>query len=262
MSVWSAIYEEQPIINCIMRGFVVRTSPSSPYYEILEKAKNGYNKRMEIIMALPVPVFWFWISGLVFLCATVILLVGPFRHDRSDLMNAFLSFLVGMTLFHLLGGAALYWNIPILMYVATLSTVTGSAFVLKFPLSSIMSERVRNRLFYIALIIGWGMVAWLLLNSFQIDQVMAAGAIYMIIVSGAISGFYMLIESLKIGDPATRIKCVGGGSSIILCCLIAHLVILAIGFTILAQLFLTLTPLTLILSIYVARLYATPTYTA
>jgi len=206
-----------------------------------------------MVGVLPESVFWLWISGAVFLIMAVILLSGPFRRERNKLMSAFLGFLGGMAIFHLLGGAAMYWNIPILMYVASFAAITGSAFVFKFPLSAIISPTTRDSLFLLSLLVGWGMLTWMLFNSYEMGSVMNAAAFYMIVVSGLISGFYMIVQGLRINDPATRIKCIGGGCSIVFCCLLTHLILMYIGFTVLAKLFMILTPITVVLSVIVAR---------
>lgn len=216
----------------------------------------NHGNEMINIAHLPEPIFWLWISGVVFSIMAIVLISGPFKKDRSELMNAFLGFLGGMALFHILGGASMYWEVPILMYIGSFAAVTGSAFVFKFPLSALLKDSTRKMLFYIALLTGWSMIAYMLINSYSSMHVMDAAAIYMIIVSGAISGFYMIFQGLRINDPASKIKCIGGGCSIVFCCLLTHLIVLTIGMTALAKLFMVLTPITLVLSVVVARRFA------
>jgi hypothetical protein len=220
----------------------------------------SHGDSMFMIAHIPEQVFWLWLSGVVFLVMAVLLIMGPYKRERSDLMNAFLGFLLGMGAFHVLGGASMLYEIPILMYIAALCAITGSVFVFKFPLSELVSTERRKTLFNLALLIGWVMVGVLLFMNASPMLVMNAAAIFMIVVSGAISGFYMVVRGLKINDPATKIKCIGGGCSIVLCCLVTHLIVILIGFNILAQSFMTLakvfmvlTPITLVLSVLLAR---------
>lgn len=208
---------------------------------------------MKMIYHVPEPVFWLWLSGVVFLIMGILLIVGPYRKERTDLMNAFLGFLLGMGVFHILGGAAMLYMVPALMYIASIAAITGSAFVLKFPLNSIVNEEKRNTLFYVALLIGWGLIGYLLLNNATMDLVMNAAAIYMIVSSGLISGFYMIAHGFRINDPATKIKCIGGGCSIVFCCFVTHIIVLLAGLTIFAKVFMVLTPITLALSVVLAR---------
>ena len=211
---------------------------------------------MRQITSLPEPVFWLTLSGLIFLVMTLTLLFGPFRRERTDLMTAFLGFLAGMASFHLFGAAAMYWNEPILMYIGTLGAVTGSAFVLKFPLSAIINSNTRTTLFYLTLLAGWALVAWMLLNSYPMDKVMALGAIFLVVVSGAISGFYMLLQGFKINDPSSKIKCIGGGCSVVSCCFLAHIIVLTLGLTIFAKAFIVLAPIALVFSVFISRKYS------
>lgn len=212
-----------------------------------------HGSEMVMVAGFPEPVFWLSLSGVVFLTMAIILLVGPFRRERNTLMNAFLGFLGGMAAFHIFGAIAMYKGIPLLMYVASFAAITGSAFVFKFPLSAIINPVKRQMLFLLALLVGWGVLVYLLYTSADMGTVMNAAAIYMVIVSGLISGFYMLAQGLRINDPAAKIKCIGGGCSIIFCCLITHLIVILIGFTALAKLFMILTPITVVLSVVVAR---------
>lgn len=216
----------------------------------------NYGNDLVQMTNLPEPIFWLWLSGIVFFIMAVVLLTGPFRHDRSELMNAFLGFLGGMSIFHLLGGASMYWDLPLLMYLGSFGAVTGSAFVFKFPLSAILNDGTRKALFYVALLVGWAMIAFMLLNSYEPMMVMDIASIYMIIVSGTLSGFYMIFQGFRINDSSSKIKCIGGGCSIVFCCLLTHLIVITIGMTALAKLFMVLTPITLVLAVLVARRFA------
>lgn len=220
-----------------------------------------HGQEMKMIVNLPEPVFWLWLSGAVFIIMALVLLIGPYNKERNELMTAFLGFLIGMGLFHILGGASMLWGKISLMYLAAFAAVTGSAFVLKFPLTAI-GEGARRTIFYIAMLAGWVMIISMILLNSTMDLVMRNAAIYMIIVSGAISGFYMVAQGFRINDPSVKLKCIGGGCSIIFCCLLTHLIVILIGMTALAKLFMVLTPITLVLSVVMARRIARTSTTA
>lgn len=202
---------------------------------------------------LPDPIFWLLSSGLVFLAMTIIFLLGPFRKDKSELMQGFLGFLAGMSCFHLFLAAAMYQMNVLLAVLAAFGAMTGSAFLLKFPLLAMASDTTRKNLFYAALAIGWGLTAWLLITAMDPMLPMMVGATYMIIVSGALGGFYIVWKGLHFSDPALKVKCVGGGCSIIFCCFLTHIIVLTVGMTVLAKTFMILTPVSLVAALYIAR---------
>ena len=203
--------------------------------------------------SFPEAVFWLLLSGLIFLTMTIIFLLGPFRTDRSELMQGFLGFLGGMTWFHIFLGIGMYQGSHNFNTLAAFGAVTGSAFLLKFPLLALQNKVVRKNLFYTVLGIGWLMILWLFFFPHQPETPMIVGSIYMIIVSGAIGGSYILWKGFQLEDPALKIKCIGGGCSVILCCFLTHIIVLTVGMTILAKTFMLLTPVELIFALYFAR---------
>lgn len=206
-----------------------------------------------LVLGLPDPIFWLLLSGVVFLTMTLIFLAGPFRRDRSELMQGFLGFLAGMSCFHLFLAAGMYQGNMLLNIVAAFGAMTGSAFLLKFPLLEVASNAVRKGLFYIALAAGWGLTAWLLLSVTDPMLPMMVGAVYMIVISGALGGFYIVWKGLHFQSPALKIKCIGGGCSIIFCCFFTHIIVLTIGMTVLAKAFMVLTPVSLVLALFLGR---------
>lgn len=201
-------------------------------------------------LGLPDDVFWLSLSGLIFLAMTILFLLGPFWKNRSELMQGSLGFLGGMTLFHLFLAGGMYWENHDLNTLAALGAITGSAFLLKFPLLALQSGVMRKNLFYGVLAIGWLAVLWLFLFPHKPETPMIIGSLYMIIVSGALSGFYIIWKGFQFKDPALKIKCIGGGCSIVLCCFLTHIIVLTIGMTVLAKTFMLLSPVALVFSFY------------
>jgi len=169
-------------------------------------------------------------------------------------MQGILGFLAGMASFHLLMGASMYWTNTTLAILAAFGAITGSAFLLKFPLLVLPSLAVRKSLFYGALAIGWLLMIWLLLFQGGLQTAMMTGAIYMIVVSGTISGFYIVWKGFHLEDPALKVKCIGGGCSILSCCFLAHLIVLTVGLNVFAKTFIVLAPVALIVVVYLARM--------
>lgn len=203
---------------------------------------------------LPSDIFWMLLSGLAYLLMAVIFFFGPYQKNKDDLMSAFLGFLGGMALFHGLGGIAMLWGSSILMIVAAFGAITGSAFVFKFPLSSIFDEKTKNTLFYSALILGYLIVAWMFLGGLGPMESMRLAAIYMVVFSG-ISAVYIVWRGISLKDPSLKIKCIGGGCSIWSCCFVAHLLVLTVGITTLVKVFIVGAPIVLMISLLLGNMF-------
>lgn len=212
----------------------------------------------ETLKDLESPVFWLLISGFIFLTMTIIVLLGYYLRQKDDLMTAFLGFLAGMSAFHILGGFAMFYENPILMYLASFGAMTGSAFVMKFPLTAIMDKKIRQTLFMGSLAIAWILVIWMFAAAQDPMTSMKIASVYMIVFSGAISGTYIIWRGLHLKERSVKVKCIGGGCSLWLCCFLTHLIVITIGMTALAKLFMVMTPITLSISVIVARMMSKP----
>lgn len=193
--------------------------------------------------------FWVLQSGIVFFIMTMIFLAGPFQRERNELMYGILGFLAGMTWFHIFLALGMYFENGLLNVIAAFGAMTGSAFLLQFPLTSFANQQLRKNIFYGALVSAWFITILLLLFAHDPKTPMIVGSIYMIIVSGAIGGVYFVWKGLTFKQSGYKIKCIGGGCSIIFCCLFTHLIVLTIGMTVLAKFFMILTPISVVLAV-------------
>lgn len=193
--------------------------------------------------------FWLLQSGIIFFIMTMIFLAGPFQRERNELMYGILGFLTGMTWFHIFLALGMHFENRLLNVIAAFGAMTGSAFLLQFPLTSFASQKLRKNIFYGALVVAWFISALLLLFAHSPMTPMIVGSIYMIIVSGTIGGVYFVWKGLTFKQFAYKIKCIGGGCSIIFCCLFTHLIVLTIGMTVLAKVFMLLTPISVVLAV-------------
>jgi hypothetical protein len=101
-------------------------------------------------------------------------------------------------------------------------------------------------------------VAWLITILFLViphkpDMPMVVGSIYMMVNSGLIGGAYLIWKGLSFKQPAYKIKCIGAGCSVFFCCFLTHIIVLTVGMTVFAKLFMVLTPVTVVLSIVFGR---------
>ena len=211
-----------------------------------------FNRTVEFLASLPNDIFWLFLSGFIFLVMALVFLIGPYRQEKDELMDAFIGFLGGMSLFHLFGGLSMLLGNPFLMYIGSFGALTGSAFIVKFPLLSVSNRKLRQTSFYVALALGWLLIVWMFISNSDIMTSMRLASIYMIVFSG-LSGAYIIWKGFQFPKLGTRIKCVGGGSSIWFCCFLTHSIVLTVGMIGLAKIFMVLTPVTLVLAVLIGR---------
>ena len=204
-----------------------------------------------IILGLPEAVFWLWFSASFYMVA-IFFFLEPLRKERTELMLSFFAFLAGMAFFHILLGAGLYLNNMLLIHLGAFAALTGAAFTLKFPLTA-LSESKRKPVFYLALAIAWLIVVWLLIFPHEMKTMLWLVLGYMIVVSGGIAGFYIIWQGLKAKESWVKVKCLGGGGGLFTCCLIADVLVLLVGVSVLGEVFMALAPVILILAIYLGR---------
>lgn len=204
-----------------------------------------------MILGLPVPVFWLWFSAVVYVIA-ILLFLPALRREKSELMVAFFAFLAGMAIFHVFLGAGFYWNQLLLIHLGALAALTGAAYTIKFPLTA-LAESKRKPLFYLTLLIGWSIIAWMLIFPHQTQTMLWLVLGYMIIVSGGIAGGYILWKGFKAKESWGKVKCIGGGAGLITCCLAADLLVIFAGVSVLGEFLMALAPVILILAIYLGR---------
>lgn len=211
----------------------------------------------ETILGLPGAVFWLWFSALVYVI-TIAFFWGSLRREKTELMQAFFAFLVGMAWLHIFVGAGTYWKQMLLSHIGFLGGLTGAAYTLKFPLSA-FGESKRRPLFYLALILALLIVAWMLIFPHKGTTMIWVGYLYMITVVGLISGFYIVWQGIKAKENWTKIKSIGGGTGLITCCLVADVLVLytlATGIKLVVvsgHFFMWLAPVILIFAIYLGR---------
>jgi len=205
----------------------------------------------QTILGLPGAVFWLWLSAFFYLIA-IIFFWNPFRQEKTELLSAFFAFLVGMAAFHILLGAGFYWNELLLIHLGSFAAVTGAAFTFKFPLTA-LSRSSRRPLFYLALILGWLIIVWMLIFPHQTQTMLLLVLGYMIVVSGGIAGIYIIWNGFRAKENWVEVKCVGGGAGLITCCLAADLLVLFAGVSVLGEVLMALAPVILVSFIYFGR---------
>lgn len=217
------------------------------------------------VLGLPDIVFFLWQSALAFFIG-MILLWKPFMEARTKLMSAFFIYLTGMALMHLFLGLTFYAasGNKLWLILAYLSAVSGSAFTTRFPFSSKFPKH-EKALVSAILLLGWALVGYLafqpmdILSTTGLNLVMA----YMILFAGLISSVYIMYSSYRQPEKSLRVKGVGGGVGMFLCCGVADLLVIFGGLAVtvdlivyklpVPELLMALSPVVIISSILYGR---------
>lgn len=207
---------------------------------------------------LPLPVILLWTSAFFFILG-LLLTLKPFLRERTILMTSFFVYLLGMALMHIfLGGALLVSGLTakIFIIISFFSAVTASAYVSRFTLYTQFPDYEKKG-FFALLAIGWLIILYSLFLPFKeiisgITLYLVFG--YMIIVAGIFTGLYMVWVSLRQKEYYLRIKGFFGGLGISTCCLLADVLALIYGVSIIAESFMILSPILIVFGIFYGRL--------
>lgn len=204
----------------------------------------------ETLLDMSQPSVLLFISAFFYILVIVILAIF-FKQVRSELMTAFNAFLYSMAIFHVFMAVGMYINNTALIHIGIFAALTGSAFTLKFPLSS-FSWRLRQIGFYSALLLAWGIALWSILFSVPIDLSLKLALFYMIIFTGG-AGFYTIWVGLRSRDLGVKIKCLGGGGGLVTCCFAADLLVVFQGVTIFGEFLMSVAPLIVLAGLILGR---------
>lgn len=150
-----------------------------------------------------------------------IIFLRAYAREKSELMSAFLSFLISMAGTSFFFGLGMYTNSSISWFLGLFFLFTGSIFMLKFPLSA-LSEPLRKPLFYLAMLASWVVIIWLMVSQFGRANMMPFSLWYMIIVNGFITSFYMIWIGIQAKENWLKLKAIGGGAGVASCCMVSH----------------------------------------
>ncbi|MEK7192683.1 MAG: hypothetical protein AAB682_00925 [Patescibacteria group bacterium] len=205
----------------------------------------------EMIFGIPGQVFLIFVSAFFYIFA-VVLFWRQYHRSGDELLSAFLAFLSGMAVFHLVLGIGSYYKNESLILLGLLAALTGSTFTLKFSLSY-FSKQWRSWFFYSTLAVVWTIFLVAILSGVAIPKILTATLWYMIFSTGFLVSFYVVARGFMSRDRSTKIKCVGGGIWMAVCFLAADATVLFAGISILGEALMSLAPVIIILSVYYGR---------
>ncbi len=216
-----------------------------------------------LILGLPNPVFFLWLSAFFYMIA-ILFLLKRFLKENTKLLDAFYIYLEGMFLMHVFFGMALFVpSAANVMYLfGFVSVVIGSAFSTRFLLYSEFPN-YEKKLFYAILAIGLIILAY----PVAIDGISTVGMtlamLYLIVFTGVSSSMYLVYVSDREVDMGSKIKGLGGGIGMFLSSGVASTAILFGGLTAqitlferifhIPQFFMALSPIVILASIILGR---------
>ncbi len=195
-------------------------------------------------------VYLMFAAGIFYLiCAGYV--YKPLREEKNELIGALFTFLIYQAINMFFMGLEMYTHNMVYSNIASLAVFIGSAYMLKFPLSS-LSEKARTMIFRTVLIVVILAFIWFIQTEKREMQLMHFTLWYDLIINGLIVGGFIIVQGLGITDRWNRVKALGGGSGIIACCVVANGAMIT-GAMITSSFFGFVAPLLITLSLMYAR---------
>ncbi len=160
------------------------------------------------------------VSGIFYLiCALA--LIKPYREEKNELLGALLAFLVYQTISMIFMGMEMHTMKMIYSNIAGLAIFIGSAYMLKFPISS-LPEKARKITFLAVLVITLAIFAWFMTTPERQMDLMTFVLWYDIVINGIIVGGSIILFGIKASERKTKLKALGGGTGVLSCCVASN----------------------------------------
>ena len=202
------------------------------------------------ILGLPQTSLTLWISAVIYVFSMIVIRL-PLRDKNNPLVLSFFSFLAGMAIFHLLLGAGHYFHSTQLVHAGIFFVLTGSAFMVRFPLSN--HPKFEKAGFGAMLLIAWSISLLLIIYPHHSETVMSMAVFAYLMIAAGFSGGYMIIQGLSCTEIWMKIKAVGGGIGLIICAFMANIFVFFSGFSLIPALLVILAPMILLCSVLMGR---------
>ncbi len=206
------------------------------------------------IWGIPLEIAIMWGAAAIFaVCTAIFYLEIIAKEPKNELTQTLFIFLLSMMFSLFLMGSGMYWKNMILVNLGSLSFFLGSAFMLKFPLT-VFAPGTRKIVFYGAIIIALLLFAWLALSPSG-AQVMMPVVIWLNLgLNGLVTGFFVFFVGLQAKERWLKVKAIGGGAGIMVCCVAAEVAVLT-GALLVSAVFQFIAPIILLLSVLAGRKY-------
>lgn len=197
-----------------------------------------FGMHLDIILMLASGVFYL-------ICA--ISIFKTFRKEKNELVGALFAFLVYQAISMFFMGMEIHTMNMVYSNIAALAIFVGTAYMLKFPLSS-LSEKTRNISFMLILIASLATFGWFMQTPDRQMDLMHAVIWYDVIANGIIVGGSILFFGFKTVEDIAKRKALGGGVGVMSCCIIANVAMLT-GFFFTSTIFAFLAPIIILFSL-------------
>ena len=202
---------------------------------------------------IPLHIILMWSAGALYTLGAISFLIAFYKEIANELMQALFAFLLSMALALILMGTGEYSQNITFGYLGTLSILIGSVFMLKFPLT-VFSASLRKTLFRFLLLSVLAIFIWMVISHTGRQLIPQFIMWYMIIANGLVAGFFIFFAGLRSKEKALKIKAMGGGMGIASCCIVSHIASIS-GAIILSAIFQFLSPILLMLTLFVGHYY-------
>ncbi|MSR71696.1 MAG: hypothetical protein EXS50_03525 [Candidatus Taylorbacteria bacterium] len=203
-----------------------------------------------MVFGMMFEVFLMMAAGVFYiLCAAYVW--KPMRQEKNELIGALFVFLIYQAISMFFMGLEMHTMNMVYSNIAGLAVFVGSAYMLKFPLSS-LSERTRKTVFRVVLMMVVALFIWFIKTKEREIQLMHFTLWYDLVVNGLIVGGFIIFKAIGIANRWQKIKALGGGSGVVTCCVIANGAMIT-GAMITSSIFGFLAPVIIISTLMYAR---------
>ncbi len=203
-----------------------------------------------MVFGMMFEIFLMMAAGVFYLlCAAYVW--KPMRQEKNELIGALFAFLIYQAISMFFMGLEMHTMNMVYSNIAGLAVFIGSAYMLKFPLSS-LSERTRKTVFRVVLMMVLALFIWFIQTKEREMQLMHFTLWYDLVVNGLIVGGFIIFKAIGIANRWQKIKALGGGSGVVTCCVIANGAMIT-GAMITSSIFGFLAPVIIISTLMYAR---------
>ncbi len=203
-----------------------------------------------MVFGMMFEIFLMMAAGVFYLlCAAYVW--KPMRQEKNELIGALFAFLIYQAISMFFMGLEMHTMNMVYSNIAGLAVFIGSAYMLKFPLSS-LSERTRKTVFRVVLMMVVALFIWFIKTKEREMQLMHFTLWYDLVVNGLIVGGFIIFKAIGIANRWQKIKALGGGSGVVTCCVIANGAMIT-GAMITSSIFGFLAPVIIISTLMYAR---------
>lgn len=203
-----------------------------------------------MVLGIQLDAFLMLASG-VFYIVCALFVYRSYKKSPSELVGALIAFLVYQSINMFFMGLEFVTMNMIYSNIASLSVFIGSAYMLKFPFSS-LSRGTRQSLFLLTLVLALGIFSWFMVNEQRQMDLMHFTLYYDMIVNGVVVGGFMLVLAMKTAEKWLKIKAYGSSAGVVSCCVVAGGAMLT-GQMLLSAIFGFLAPIIILSSLFFAR---------